>query len=125
VYCQAKVIAQDRSRPQTICFAFIWLLWLCLLSTGCSGFYAVGFVSNPGGTSSVTGTVSLVNFGFIQDVSGVQIDFTAVTFVNLGTATTISFCGDQRSKFRVNRSMQAVFSSGVFCANLVSVMFVP
>jgi hypothetical protein len=114
----------DRHRKETvrISLSFIALLSLCFLSTACSGFYAVGFVSNPGGTNTISGTVSMVNLGFIQDVTGVQIQFTGVTFINPGTATTINFCGDQRNKFRINSSVQATFASGVFCANLTSIV---
>ena len=103
----------------------ISLLGLCFLCASCGGSFFIGFVSNPVGTQSISGTVSTVTFGFIQDVTGTRIDFTGVTFVNPGTITTINFCGDQRSKFRINSSVQATFSIGLFCSNLISIATKP
>jgi hypothetical protein len=113
---------QHRKSSAKIPFLLIAFLGLCLLSAGCSGFYFVGFVSNPGGTRTVIGTVSIVNLGFVQDVTGAKITFTAVTFVNSGTAITINFCGDQRGKFPLNSTVSATFTHGIFCSNLVSVV---
>ena len=93
----------------------VLLVALCLLLTGCGSFF-VGFVSNPGGPFRVSGTVSVVSFGFVQDPTGLTITFTAVTFVNSGTATTINFCGDQRAKFPINRFLQADFNIGIHCS---------
>lgn len=104
-------------------FVLTQLLALSLLLSGCSGVF-VGFVSNPGGTMSVSGTVSIVQLGVITDPTGATITFTAVTFVNPGTATTISFCGDQRSRFPINQFVRADFNTGVFCSALVAVVII-
>lgn len=101
----------------------ILLVALCLLLTVRSSFF-VGFVSNPGGPFSVSGTVSVVSFGFIQDPTGLTITFTVDTFVNSGTATTINFCGDQRAKFPINRFLQADFNIGIHCSVLIAVTVV-
>ena len=39
----------------------------CISIVSCSGFTFVGLVSNPGGTTSITGTVLTVNGGFVSD----------------------------------------------------------
>ena len=101
-------------------FLVFQVLGLCLVLADCSGFF-IGFVSNPSGTTSVSGTVSVVHVGFIQDPTGVKITFTAVTFVNPGSSITINFCGDETSRFPMNQFVRADFSSGAFCSTLVAV----
>jgi len=101
--------------------AFALLLLTCTLSEGC-GAYFVGFVSNPGGSQTIGGTVSVVQLSSIRDVTGTIIVFTAVTFLNPGTATTINFCGDQRQEFPENRQVKADFTTGIFCATLRTVV---
>ena len=102
----------------------VLLVALCLLLTGCGSFF-VGFFSNhPGGPFRVSGTVSVVSFGFVEDPTGLTITFTAVTLVNSGTATTIHFCGDQRAKFPINRFLQADFNIGIHCSVLIAVTVV-
>lgn len=96
------------------------LLALCLLLAGCDAVF-VGFVSNPGGRLSVSGTVSFVQSGFIQDVTGNRITVTAVTFLGSGTATTITFCGDRSGSFPMNQFVRADFTSGIYCATLIAV----
>ena len=100
------------------------LLQIALLSpcfTGCGQFF-FGFVSNPGGTGlHITGTISTVQRGFYDDRHGLSGDFTAVTFVNSGAATTINFCGDQRSQFPIDHIVHADFNTGIYCSTLIAV----
>ena len=98
----------------------ICLLGVCFLFAACGGYYFFGFVSNPGGTQTVTGIVSVVTFSFVQDATGMNANVTAVTFVNSGSSNTITFCGDQRSKFHINNSDKVTFTTGVLCSSLVS-----
>lgn len=109
-----------RSSPQ-IALA-LWLL-PCFLFEGC-GTYFVGFVSNPGGSQTISGTVSTMQLSSIRDITGETIILTAVTFMNSGTATTINFCGDQQDKFPVDHDVQADFSTGVYCSRLLAVVVV-
>jgi hypothetical protein len=97
------------------------LIALSLLLAACGQVF-VGFVSNPGNPMRVSGTVSMVQFEFINDGHGTVINFTAVTFINAGTATTINFCSDQRSGFPIGRSAQADFTTGTFCSALISIV---
>jgi hypothetical protein len=94
---------------------------LSLLLAGCGQVF-VGFVSNPGNPMQVSGTVSRAQLEFFNDNHGTLINFTAVTFINAGTATTINFCGDQRSGFPINRVAQADFTTGTFCSTLIAVV---
>jgi len=106
-------------------FAFrltlVLLLAQSLMTAGCDAFF-VGFVSNPGGTKTVSGTVSIVQLSFVHDITGKTIMVTAVTFLNPGTATTVNFCGDQHDRFPVNSVAQADFNTGVLCSALVAVV---
>jgi len=97
------------------------LLLPCALFEGC-GTSFVGFVSNPGGRQTISGAVSSVQLGSVLDVTGQTIPFTAVTFLNPGTATTINFCGDQRVEFPEGRQVRADFTTGVFCSTLLAVV---
>jgi hypothetical protein len=101
------------------------ILVLIFLLTGCGAVF-VGFVSNPGGVpSSVSGTVTIVHLGFVDDGQGTIANVTMVTLVDLGLARTISFCGDQRAFFPIDQSMRAELTSGTLCSTLVSVAFFP
>jgi hypothetical protein len=109
-----------RSPPQLA--LALWLL-LCFLFEGC-GTYFVGFVSNPGGSQTISGTVNTVQLTSIRDITGETIILTAVTFMKSGTATTINFCGDQQEKFPVDHDVQVDFNTGVYCSRLLTVVVV-
>jgi hypothetical protein len=97
-------------------------LWAaCASFLSCGGSYFVGFVSNPSGTSTITGVVTTVNSGFIADLSGVT-QYTAVTFMNAGSTTAINFCGDQRHLFPIDTTVRAEYTAGIVCFVLVRVM---
>jgi hypothetical protein len=89
------------------------------MPVGC-GAYFVGFVSNPGANSSITGTVTIITVQFLQTVSSTTV-ITAVTFVNQGSSATMNFCGDQQALFNVNQPVTATFSNGFNCSTLITV----
>jgi len=93
-----------------------------LLLTGCASFF-VGFVSNPGGATSISGTITVVNLAVLNGPSGATT-FTAVTFINVGNAVTTNFCGDQRNLFRINDNVRADFNTGFNCSVLVQVVII-
>jgi uncharacterized protein YceK len=102
--------------------SFLHLMALCLLLTGCGAIF-VGFVSNPGNPTSVTGTVITVQLASTNDLNGVSITFTAVTISNnTGFASTFDFCGDQRSRFPINQQVRVNFTSGISCSTLNGVV---
>lgn len=101
---------------------FLTLL-ACLSIAGCGGYYFVGFVSNPGGTSSISGIIVSLKTGFASDPSGVT-PITVVTFNNGGNDQTMTFCGDQENQFTVNRTVKVDFTTGILCAVIVQVVIV-
>ena len=99
----------------------ICALWAaCASCLSCGGYYFVGFVSNPGGTTSITGVVIIVSNGFVADPSGVT-QFTAVTFMNAGRETAINFCGDQQHLFPIDATVRADYTAGTLCSVLLRV----
>lgn len=100
----------------------MFALWAaCTASLSCGGYYFVGFVSNPSGTASITGEVTAVSNGFINDPSGVT-EYTAVTFMNAGSEITIKFCGDQQYLFPIDATVRADYTAGILCSVLVRVV---
>jgi hypothetical protein len=100
----------------------VQLVALCLLLAGCGVSSLVLFPTRA--AHSASAVVSIVSFGFIQDPTGLTISFTAVTFVDSSTATTINFCADQRAKFPINRFWRADFNIGIHCSVLIAVTVV-
>jgi hypothetical protein len=96
------------------------LLAVSFLALGC-GHTFVGFVSNPGGLRSVSGTVTIVQLGVINDGHGNLITFTGVTLIQNNTASTVNFCGDQRRQFPIDRFVRVDFTDGIFCSTLHAV----
>jgi hypothetical protein len=80
-----------------------------------------GFVSNPGGNTSVTGTITAVSSGFASGPTGTT-SLTVVTFVNSGSSITLYFCGDQHALFPINQTVRAEYSAGIACALLTRVV---
>lgn len=100
----------------------IVVLWAaCASSLSCGGYYFVGFVSNPGGATSITGVVVALSNGFVADPSGVT-QSTAVTFLNAGSKTTLNFCGDQQRLFPIEATVRADYTAGILCSVLVRVV---
>lgn len=127
-YSRTQATAQlvSEAEPGALPCARLWiagLLLLCLGFAGCGGAFFIAFSSNPGGNSSVTGTVALVSVQSFQAATG-TIVITAVTFSSQGPAITMNFCGDQQNLFFLNQRVTANFTSGVNCSTLVSVVAV-
>jgi hypothetical protein len=101
------------------------LLSLLLLSLSCAGcgYVAVSGAIQPG-TQTVSGMVSIVQFSFVNGVSSVTIvTLVGQNMTGMDTADTLRFCGDQRSQFPMDTTVNARFSPGTSCNNLVSVTF--
>jgi uncharacterized protein YceK len=97
---------------------FLHLVAICLLLTGCGAVF-VGFVSNPGFPTTVSGTVVTVQLLSTNGPNGVSVSFTAVTLNNnAGFSSTFDFCGDQRSRFPINQAVRVEFISGASCSTL-------
>ena len=97
----------------TLCLA---LLILCvMLAVSCGDVFVRGAIN--AGSQSVNGTVSIVQF---STGSG-SVSITIITLTNSGTASTLNFCGDQRSLFPTNRQVQVSFTPGTPCDNVLAV----
>jgi hypothetical protein len=96
------------------------LLFLSVLLASCGQVF-VGFVSNPGSPGRISGTVSVVQVGFVSNGAGTWATITFVTFLNDGRLTSLNFCGDQRSQFPINTFAQVEFNTGVSCSTLIAV----
>jgi hypothetical protein len=91
-------------------------LCFCLLtlSSGCGAVFIGGAIQ----TSTVSGTISLVRITAVVD-GGANVTVTFVTFLQVGDATTIGFCGDHRTQFPVNQFVRANFTPGQPCSSII------
>jgi hypothetical protein len=103
---------------------FCLSLVTCLVVTlaGCGNVFVSGAVT--GGSSSVIGAVSIVQFSAIIGENGTTIQVTFVTFLENGTSSTVGFCGDQRSRFPMQQTVRTEFNPGRSCANILDVSLV-
>lgn len=105
-----------RLREQLLSCTALILLWSQLV--GCSGVYVAG-ISNPSNVTVTTGSVSAVRLTVISNSSGTFVNITAVTLLMpLGTSS-LMLCGDQRSSFPMNSTVQVSYTPGQDCSNLV------
>lgn len=102
--------------------------WLAVLLTsfiplcGCGSFF-VGFAWNPSGTTSITGTVTIVSVQVLNRPPD-TIVFTAVTLTNPGTTVTVTFCENQQDLFPLNMVIRVNFTNGSTCSTLTSVVVI-
>jgi hypothetical protein len=96
----------------------------CLVTTltGCGNVFVRGAL--PGGTSSISGSVSVVQLSAIVGENGTTVQITFVTLLQAGTSSTIGFCGDQRSQFPMQQTIRAEFNPGRTCASIVTIVIV-
>ncbi len=103
---------------------FYLSLVTCLVTTltGCGNIFVRGVL--PGGLSSVSGSVSVVQLSAVIGENGTTVQITFVTFLQAGTSSTIGFCGDQRSQFPMQQIVRAEFNPGQICASIVTIVIV-
>jgi hypothetical protein len=92
------------------------LLFASLLLTSCGQVFVSAF-SNPGPSTVIFGTVSIVQITVIDG----NVVVTIVTLINAGVGSQFTFCGDQRNQFPMDRVVSATFTPGTPCANIVQV----
>jgi len=100
-------------------FGLACLLALLLIA-GCGNVFVRG--SWNGGTQTMSGVVSVVQFTVVVNGNHVSTQITGVTFTNNFGSSTVSFCGDQRTQFPLNDFAQATFLPGQPCADLFNVV---
>lgn len=108
----------------------VQLVMASILLTAC-GAVSVGFISNPQVPSSnISGAVNSVSLGSTNDANGNPSPITTVSFQNGGLNNTVSFCGDQRSRFQIGLVIRVEFSQGIstqgagVCAVLLNITLV-
>ncbi|HYU45557.1 MAG TPA: hypothetical protein VEK84_05195 [Terriglobales bacterium] len=100
-------------------FGLACLLALLLPIPGCGNVFVSGFFN---GAQTVNGVVSIVQVTVVIDGNNVSTQVTIVTLTNTFGNSTVSFCGDQRTRFPLNDFIQATFMPGQPCADLVNVV---
>lgn len=85
------------------------------------GSYGAGNMSGSVGTTVVSGTVSSVTLTSVANGVGGMMTATAVTLTVPMGMNSLVLCGDQRSSFTMNSSVQVSYTAGTYCSNLMSV----
>ena len=101
-------------------FSFL-LLSLLLTLPGCGNVFIRAL---PASSSSVRGTVSVVQLSAVIGENGTTVQVTFVTFLQAGASSTLGFCGDQRSQFPMQQPVRATFNPGTLCASVVTIVII-
>jgi hypothetical protein len=90
------------------------------LTTSCGVFFIGGAIV----PATVQGTISTVQLTSVANGTGGTIEVTMVTFLQVGTSTTIAFCDDQTHQFTLNQLVTVNFHPNQPCATLVEVLII-
>jgi uncharacterized protein YceK len=93
----------------------------CFMLAGCGSIF-IGFSSNQGIPTTVTGNVVSSTLVSINDHSGRPLTVTRVTLSNGGLANSFSFCGDQKVRFPLAATVKVEFTSGIDCLAITDVV---
>ena len=104
---------------RTLGLAF--LLLSVLLISGCGNVFFRGAINTN--TQTANGFVSVVQLTIVID-NNVSTQVTIVTLQDTFGASNFTFCGDQTSQFPLNNQVQATFTAGQPCSNLLNVVIV-
>src|SRR5690349_19463341 len=85
-----------------------------LMLAGCGSVF-VGFASNQGVPSTVTGKVLASSLASMNDHTGLPLTITRVTLTSGGIADSLSFCGDQEVHFPLNATVKVEFTNNIDC----------
>ena len=102
-------------------FGLACLLALVLLIPACGNVFVRAFWNGGTQTQTVSGTVSVVQFTVVVVGNNVSTQVTVITLTNNFTSSSLSFCGDQRSRFPLNKFVLATFQPGQMCSDLFTV----
>ena len=91
----------------------LFVLILLMLCPSCGDVFVRGALNSSSQTA--IGVVSIVQFSVTDAGSSI----TVVTLVQSGMANTLSFCGDQRSRFPLDQPVRVTFTPGSTCASVV------
>ena len=86
----------------------VLFLALCLVLTlpGCGNIFIRGAL--PAGSSTVSGSISVVQLSAVIGENGTTVQVTFVTFLQSGVSSTIGFCGDRRDQFPMQQIVRVV-----------------
>jgi hypothetical protein len=98
------------------------LLCLVLTLSGCGNIFIRGAL--PAGSSTVSGSVSVVQLSAVIGENGTTVQVTFVTFSQSGLSSTVGFCGDQRDQFPMQQIVRAAFNPGTPCASIVTIVII-
>jgi hypothetical protein len=93
---------------------------ILFLTTSCGVFFIGGAIV----PATVQGTISTVQLTSVANGTGGTIEVTMVTFLQVGTSTTIAFCDDQTHQFTLNQLVTVNFHPNQPCATLVEVLII-
>jgi|SRR5580765_4424177 hypothetical protein len=97
------------------------ILLACFMLAGCGSIF-IGFSSNQGIPTTVTGNVVSSTLMSINDHTGRSLTVTRVTLSNGGLANSFSFCGDQKVRFPLGATVKVEFTSGIDCLAITDVV---
>lgn len=87
---------------------------------GCGAVF-IGFSSNQGIPSTVSGNVASSTLVSITVHTGQPLPATRVTLINGGLSNSFFFCGDQTGRFPLGATVKVEFTSGIDCMAIVEV----
>jgi hypothetical protein len=92
-----------------------------LFLTGCAGL-PQDAVTNLQPPRSMSGKITAVSLVMLNETNGNILTTTAVTLVNAGLSSTVSFCGNQVSQFSISAVVQVTFTPADPCSVLGKVV---
>jgi hypothetical protein len=98
------------------------LLSLVLILPGCGNIFIRGAL--PAGSSTVSGSISVVQLSAVIGEKGTTVQVTFVTFLQSGVSSTIGFCGDRRDQFPMQQIVRADFNPGTPCASIITIVII-
>ena len=101
---------------------FFLALFLLLILPGCGNIFIRGAL--PASSSTVNGSVSVVQLSAVIGENGTTVQVTFVTFMQSGISSTVGFCGDQRSRFPMQQIVRAEFTPGTPCNSIVTIVII-
>jgi hypothetical protein len=96
------------------------LLCIALPFPGCGNVFIRGAL--PAGSSTVSGSVSVVQLSAVIGENGTTVQVTFVTFLQSGASSTVGFCGDRRDQFPMQQIVRADFNPGTPCASIITIL---
>jgi hypothetical protein len=91
----------------------LFVFVLLMLGPSCGEVFVRGALIS--GSQTAIGVVSIVQFS----VTDAGTSITVVTLLQSAMANTLSFCGDQRSRFPLDQPVRVTFTPGSTCGSVV------